>query len=206
MKTEIDIVIMASGSSVRFGKENKLLHEIAGRPMFMHVIDHAAGAMMRCKHIANRLIVVSCYEPIKEYCHQMCSRMEERGERIEIRYVENTAPERGISHTIQLGLANVCENCGVMFLVADQPYTSSKELYTFLTSYVNQDKPLGAMANHAKEPMNPCIFMPQYFDELYDLHGDRGGKGVIERYLTQTFLYEVTDDAQLKDIDRPEDA
>jgi molybdenum cofactor cytidylyltransferase len=199
---EIDIVIMASGSSVRFGKENKLLHEIDGKPMFMHVVDHAIGAMMQCMHIANRLIVVSCYEPIKEYCHQI----EEKVDRIVIQYVENTAPNLGISHTIKLGLENVRKDRGAMFLAADQPYTSSEELYAFLAAYVNQDKPLGAMANHDKEPMNPCIFAPQYFDGLYGLRGDRGGKSVIERYLPHTFLYEVADDAQLRDIDRPEDA
>ncbi len=35
----MDAVILAAGTSSRFGSENKLLAEVSGKPMFLHITE-----------------------------------------------------------------------------------------------------------------------------------------------------------------------
>ena len=39
----MDAVILAAGTSSRFGSENKLLAEVSGKPMFLHITEILAS-------------------------------------------------------------------------------------------------------------------------------------------------------------------
>ena len=50
---------------------------------------------------------------------------------------------------------------------------------------------------------NPAWFSRKYFPELERLEGDQGGRKVLERHLEQAVFFEVSEEWELMDLDRP---
>ena len=94
-------IMLAAGNSRRFGS-NKLLYEIGGVPMYLrtlHKLQKAASELGNCE-----IIVVTQYEEI-------ASKAQESGVRVLI----NSHPERGISSSMQIGLAAAKESAACLF-------------------------------------------------------------------------------------------
>ena len=53
------------------------------------------------------------------------------------------------------------------------------------------------------EPGNPCIFSRKYYSDLMKLTGDRGGKRVLKAHLEDVVLYEIKNEKELTDVDKP---
>lgn len=51
---------------------------------------------------------------------------------------------------------------------------------------------------------NPVIFHQKYVEELLELTGDIGGKRVLKHHLEDGFYYEVSNEGELRDLDRKE--
>ena len=63
---KINLVLLASGNSKRFGS-NKLLYKIDGKEMFKYSVDLADDLKKSLKETIKNIIVVSKYQEIKEY-------------------------------------------------------------------------------------------------------------------------------------------
>ena len=50
---------------------------------------------------------------------------------------------------------------------------------------------------------NPCIFSREYYQELMEITGDKGGKQIICAHKEDVVLCE-TEEAELRDVDVPE--
>lgn len=183
----IDIIIMASGSSRRFGS-NKLLYPINGKPMFSYAIDNAIKLKEAVEEI-NHIYVVSRFEQIKGYCKNIPY----------ISYIQNDSYNEGITASIHLGIEAAEPNNALMFMVCDQPYMGIESLIKFTQLYKNNNSII-CMADSKGELGNPCIFAPLYRKELMRLDGDKGGKSVIKKHPEAVIRY-IADDDELKDLD-----
>ena len=118
--------------------------------------------------------------------------------------VLNHEPELGISHSIHLGLKAALDKNpsldGVMFGVCDQPYLTRSSIERLLQTFYDTDKNIAALA-WQESIGNPCIFGRKYFDELFALTLDVGGKKVLNRHPEDVERVLVQEEKELIDID-----
>ena len=115
--------------------------------------------------------------------------------------VRNENPEKGISHSIRLGIQAEPQMDGWMFLVCDQPWISSYTIVKLLREYQEGEKGIGAVRWEDKIG-NPVIFSKKYRKDLEQLAGDRGGKKILLSHIEDVLFIE-TDEMELKDLDVP---
>lgn len=184
------LVLLAAGMSRRYGGI-KLLDEINGKKMYCYALELAEKLKVKER------VVVTGYEEIKEQA-------ESRG----MRCIWNACPEEGISRSLKLGLSEVRQHFkeadGVLFLVCDQPYLSAETVNQMITAFEEGDKKILCPVPEGgsfEDAGNPCIIGRDYFDELFSLEGDVGGKKVIRRHLEEIQLFYMKEKKELLDID-----
>lgn len=190
-KRTVAVILLAAGESRRYGGI-KLLDEIVdGKKMYLYALE-----ILR-EITAVEKVVVTGYQEIQE-----------KAEGWGIKTVKNDQPRLGISRSLQMGLKKVLEHSpeidGVLFLVCDQPYLSVKTVNQMLEAFENSEKdilcpvPVGSGLEDAG---NPCVIGKRYFDELFALSGDVGGKKVIFRHTEEIELFPIQTEKELVDID-----
>ncbi len=184
--SDIGIVLLAAGKSKRYGS-NKLLAEVDGKQMFMHITDLAAG------YPACGKVIVTRFPEIEDYA-------EKKG----IHVVKNEHPEEGISYSLRLGLSAILKNApdikGVLFAVCDQPYLEERSMEKMLElAYQNQDKIICAASEG--ENGNPVYWGKIYFPELMETSGDVGGKQIMRKYESDVIRCQIPKN-ELKDVDK----
>ena len=181
---KIGAVLMAAGNAERFG-ENKLAQTFGGKTLASRALDALGG------YDFDAVAVVTQYPELEKEA-------KERG------YipVKNEHPDRGISHTISLGLDALPGCDGILFSVADQPCLSGRSVKSVVEAW--KENPAGiAAAAHDGVRGNPCIFSKDFFPELRALKEDKGGNTVIRRHEEKLTLTEVPKE-ELTDCDTPE--
>ena len=180
---KLGCVIMAAGSSSRFGS-NKLLQVLDGKPLYRRALEAVPTEAFV------RVCVVTGYAPVAE-----------QAQRMGFVTVWNDRPEQGISRTIRLGLENLTDCDGVLFMTADQPMLTRQTLRRLAETFVES----GGIAavSHAGKRGNPCLFSRELFPELLALEGDTGGASVIKAHPELLRLMEVPA-AELADCDTEE--
>lgn len=195
-KKRVHGIVLAAGFSRRFG-ENKLLYSLEGKPMYEHVLEQLS--CMREKKKLDTLTLVTQYEEIKQAAGQR-----------NVAVVKNEDSSRGISSSLNLGLTKAMEAAEkgkehyYMFFVADQPFLKQETIEEFLSAFLKTGKGIGCVCRKGASG-NPVIFHEKYVRELQRLTGDVGGKQVLKRHMEDVFFYEVSDERELKDIDRKEE-
>lgn len=184
--TKINLILLAAGNSSRF-KGNKLIEMINEKPMYMNVIEK----VIKLKF--NKIILVTQYKVIKEALLNY-----------PIEVVMNNKSALGISHSIKLGINADLEADAYMFMVCDQPFISLKSIEKLINSYIKGNHGM-ACATHDGNLGNPTIFSVKYKEELLNLNGDVGGKAVMKKHLEDLDRVEISDEAELIDIDSREE-
>lgn len=174
---------MAAGNSTRFGS-NKLLCNIQGKPMVQYAMEKILKAPFEER------VIVTQYKEVEKLAEAMG-----------IPQVRNENPEKGISHSIRLGLQAEAQMDGWMFLVCDQPWISTDTIKRLLEKYREEEKGIGAVRWKDKIG-NPVIFSKKYRKELEQLAGDRGGKKILLSHI-EDVLFVETDEKELEDLDIP---
>ena len=182
-------IMLAAGNSRRFGS-NKLLYEIDGVPMYLRTLtklQKAASELGNCE-----IIVVTQYEEI-------AAKAQGSGARALI----NPHPERGISSSMQIGLAAAKESSACLFTVSDQPWLTTETIVNLVHKFQSEQKGMACTILNNKTG-NPCIFSRKYYQELQEITGDKGGKQIINRHPEDVAYLEIEDARELTDVDTPQ--
>ena len=190
--SSVAAVLLAAGSSQRFGPENKLLAEIGGEPL----VRHAARALLESR--AHSVIVVTGFER---------ERIEAALDGLGLRLVHNPDYEAGLGGSLACGIrALPDEAAGALVCLADMPGTRADLVDRLIDLFE------GDAGNRIVFPVapggrqgNPVLWPKPYFERLSALSGDRGGKAILEACIDDTLVLEVGSEAALDDIDTPED-
>lgn len=161
------ILYLAGGSGRRFGG-NKLLHPLAGKPLYRHGLDTLA-ALTRTRTDCT-LTVVSRYQAILAGARALG-----------LRAVPSPDSEKGQSYTIRAGLDALIlrPDDHVAFVVADQPYLTAATMARLLDAA--RPGVVCARVCYGGRPGNPTLFAAACVPALYALTGDQGGRALLDR-------------------------
>lgn len=187
-REKITLVMLAAGNSRRFGS-NKLLYEIDGMPMYLRTLEKlqkAASELGDCE-----IIVVTQYEEIAA-----------KANTLGVKVLINPQPERGISSSMQIGLATAKDSSACLFTVSDQPWLTAETIINLVDKFRDEQKGMACTIFGTKTG-NPCIFSREYYQELMEITGDKGGKQIINRHPEDVTYFKIEDARELQDIDIP---
>ena len=111
----------------------------------------------------------------------------------------NDDPALGASHTIALGLTQLRDLDGVMFLVCDQPLLRRESVAALAGLWRRSPEKIAALGHNGVRG-NPCVFPAPLYPELLKLTGDHGGSAVIRQHPELLMLLEVPE-RELCDVD-----
>lgn len=157
MKQKKGCVIMASGESVRFGR-NKLIEEFQGKTFIQHILDKTEGLF------AKRVVVTRSKE-VEEIC---------KAQAVEVIY--HSCPNR--NDTVRIGIGQMKNMDGCLFCPCDQVLLSKNTLKK-MSEIMVKEEDIFRLA-YEENPGTPILFGKKYFKELAELPKKAGGS-----YLTK---------------------
>lgn len=182
----VSAIIMASGFGSRMGR-NKLLLPYKGKAMIEYVIDAVLNSDLKEKVFIGR----------EEEVLKIAG---ERG----IKTVVNPNAYRGQSEAIKLGIKNLNNGNGYMFLTGDQPFINSEVINTLIREFEKYSNSIIVPLCNDK-PSSPVIFPEHLKGELLALQGDTGGREVIKTNLHRVKYVPINDPYCLMDVDTYEE-
>lgn len=178
-------ILLAAGSSRRFGADKRLHPLPDGTPM-------ALASARRLAAVCARTIVV-----VRPDDTALVGLLAAEG----LETVVCSAAEQGMGHSLACGVAAAADAAGWLVALADMPYIN-------LASYravLHAMKGGAALARpiHCGHPGHPVGFGAAYRGEMLELTGDQGGKAILEANPVALVLCPVEDPGVLKDVDVP---
>lgn len=163
----IGTIILAAGASTRLGTPKQLLH-------------YRGQSLLR--HTAEVAIASGCH-PIIVVLGAQAERLEAEVEQLPVSVVKNNHWAKGMSSSIQTGLA-VLQSIhpsvkAVVILLCDQPFVSAALVHQLIEGYHRTGKPIVA-SEYADAVGVPALFSHVLFPVLMTLPADRGARYVIQ--------------------------
>jgi molybdenum cofactor cytidylyltransferase len=183
-------VLLAAGTSSRFGAANKLLATVDGQP----IVRRAATTL--CEAAVGGVIAVTGFE---------AKRVEGVLDGLDVEAVRNAAYERGQSTSVRAGVraASDREASAVVIALGDMPAVDAATIDALTDAYrANAGDALAAA--HGGRRGNPVLFDARYFEALSDVSGDIGGREILLES-GRAALVETGDPGVLNDVDTQAD-
>jgi len=183
-------VVLAAGTSNRFGPENKLLAAVEGDPL----VRHAARTLL-ASAVDGVTVVVGCE----------ANRVRNAIDGLSVSVRENPDYDRGKSTTVREGIQAATERGADAAVIAlgDMPHVSVGSVDALVAAYERGAGTAIALA-HGDQRGNPVLFDARHFEALADVTGDVGGREILLSTGAGVLL-SVDDPGVVHDIDRPED-
>ena len=183
-------VLLAAGTSSRFGSENKLLATVDGDT----IVRRAA-----------RTLVDAGLDPLVAVVGHEAGRVRAAVDGLGFEVVENPDYADGQATSVAVGVAALSD-AGVdaaVFALGDMPFVATESVETLVSAYrAGVGSALAAACRG--ERGNPVLFDSTHFEALADVSGDVGGRKILLSG-EDSALVETGDDGVLRDVDVPDD-
>jgi molybdenum cofactor cytidylyltransferase len=183
-------LLLAAGSSKRMGKKNKLLAEISGTKMIVHVAEQIN------KSRVGKITVVTGYEgdQVKSALKHLVTN-----------FVHNPNHTEGLSTSVKLGLNALPDEIdGVIIFLGDMPLIKSHHINRIIEAFDPTEGRSICVPVHGRKRGNPVLWGKQYLGEILSITGDVGARHLLEEYSDQISEVTIDNDAILFDVDTPE--
>ena len=183
MITNLSAIILAAGSSKRFGKQ-KLCEKLpSGNTVLGETIFRVERAVSEVRIITNANIYASI-----------------SGENGRLK----VCPEAnlGMGLTLAYGIKLVQSANACLVCLADMPFVKTTTYQTLAKSLTARNIVVPVFDG---KQGNPVGFGKRYFKNLMMLNGDSGGRSLLQTHADAIQRIEIDDPAILYDIDTPED-
>ncbi len=178
-------IVLAAGTSSRFGPGNKLLASYGGQAMVRCVAEAALAAKL------DPVIVVTGHD---------AANVEEALGGLDLVFAHNADYEAGQAGSLKTGIAAVPSTCaGAMVLLGDMPEVSHAIINQLLDAFAGETSIV--VPRHDGVRGNPVILGRGSFAELQDTRGDIGARGLLSG--DNVRMIDVGSDAVLRDFDTP---
>jgi molybdenum cofactor cytidylyltransferase len=183
----IAAIVLAAGRSTRMGGPNKLMAEIAGKPMVRITVEQALASRAR------PVIVVTGHER---------ARVEAALAGLDVRLVHNSGYAEGLSTSLKAGLGAVPpESDGAIVGLGDMPQVSAALIDRLIGAFDPARGALAVVPTIDGKRGNPVVWSRRFFPDLMALEGDVGARHLIAAYAEAVVEVPVTDAAALIDVD-----
>lgn len=192
-------IVLAAGSSKRFGSENKLLANVDGKS----VIESVCLNVAQCGFDVVVVVIAPGQPTIETFVHAAG-----------FRAVVNRHPELGMGTSIAYGIRQLMQQepdnlSGVGIFLGDMPSVSAAVVGQLLDCFKSSGcqnivRPINVV-DQKKKPGHPVIFPTDFFTELERLEGDAGAKQLIAANHNRLTEVTVIDRGATTDIDYPSD-
>lgn len=182
-------VLLAAGTSARFGDDNKLLATLDGEPL----VRHAARALVDAS-VAPVVVVVG---------HE-ADRVRDALAGLDLRFVANNAYAEGQSTSVRAGIGALDDAVdAAVIALGDMPFVDPDTVGTLVAAY---EAGVGdaVAAAHDGQRGNPVLFDRRFFADLAAVAGDIGGRQVLREADDATCIA-VPDSGVRRDVDGPGD-
>jgi molybdenum cofactor cytidylyltransferase len=183
-------VILAAGRSSRMGAQNKLVAQIAGKPLVRIAAEQALASH------ASPVIVVTGHERDK---------VEAALAGLRVRVVHNSSYAEGLGSSLKTGIAAVPQEADAAIVcLADMPRVDAVLIDRLIDAYDPERGALVVVPSIDGRRGNPVLWSRRFFPELMNVQGDIGARNLIASYSEAVTEVPVTGTAALTDIDTPE--
>jgi molybdenum cofactor cytidylyltransferase len=186
----IAAVVLGAGRSSRMGGPNKLLAQIAGRPLVRIVVEEALGSRAR------PVIVVTGHQR---------ERLEAALAGLPVKFVHNPNYAEGLGTSLKAGIAALPGDAdGAIVCLGDMPQVDAALIDRLIGAF---DPAMGALVvvpTIDGKRGNPVVWSRRFFPDLMTVEGDVGARHLIGRYNEVVAEVALTGTAALTDIDTPE--
>ena len=190
-------IVLAAGTSSRFGPENKLLATVDGESIVRHAV---------------RTLLESPVDPVVVVLGHEADRVRQALDGLDVETVLNERYETGQASSVRTGIVALGERDGgagdtsheaALVALGDMPFVAPSTVETILDAYA---RGVGDAIAPAFEGVrgNPVVFDRRFFEALADVDGDVGGREILLENETSA-LVAVDDPGVRRDVDRPSD-
>ena len=185
-------VLLAAGTSSRFGSQNKLLATVGGEP----IVRRAA-----------RTLLDSGVDPVLAVLGHEADRVRAALDGLPVDTVVNEDYETGQASSVRTGVLAVREARpdadAVLVALGDMPFVAGETVDALVAAYAAGVGTALAAAFEGDRG-NPVLFDERLVDALADTDGDTGGRAILLDG-EDSALVAVDDPGVRRDVDRPED-
>lgn len=179
-------VVLAAGTSSRFGSDNKLLASYGGQAMVRCVVETALTTELA------PVIIVTGHN---------ASDVQQALQGLDVVFSHNAEFETGQASSLTTGIAAVPSECaGAMILLGDMPDVSAGIINLLLDEFAGES--CIVVPRHDGVRGNPVILGRGSFAELDCITGDQGARGLLRG--DNVRMIDVGTDAVLRDFDTPD--
>ena len=192
MAAKIRGILLAAGSSKRFGS-NKLLQALpAGAPEAGTPIGLAAA-----KHLLDAL--PESIAVVRPRAQKLGKLLRDAG----CNTVVCKNAGEGMGTSLAAGVRAAAEADGWVVALADMPFLRP-ETIRVIAKALSEGAAIAA-PSYRGERGHPVGFARRFLEELSSLHGDSGARTLLDQHPDWVTAHEVEDPGVLRDIDRPSD-
>ena len=185
------VTVLAAGLSRRFGETNKLLAMVNGKPL----LTHALHSLNRGAFSARLAIIPENAAAIAALCGNAG-----------FECIKNSAPERGMAHSIALAAKKATGADGLMIALGDMPFIKAETIGVIVSAFeAAPEKAIVAPVLNGRRG-HPVVFSSCFLPELSTLDGDAGASAIIMRHNNKFIGIDTDDLGVLQDIDTRADA
>ena len=189
-RPQIAGLVLAAGQSRRMGKINKLLADVDDQPM----VSHAA-----------RIVTESEAKPVIAVTGHQADKVAEALRSFDLTIVHNPRYAEGISSSLQRGVAALPKEVdGVIICLGDMPKIASTVIDKLIASFNPVEQRAICIPTWHGKRGNPVLLASRFFDEIHEISGDVGARGLLGAYPELICEVEMKSDAVLTDIDTPQ--
>jgi molybdenum cofactor cytidylyltransferase len=189
-EARITAVILAAGRSTRMGGPNKLVAEIAGKPLVRIAAEQALASR------ASPVIIVTGYERERVEA-ALCG--------LAVHMVHNPSFADGLGTSLRAGINAVPgEVDGVIICLGDMPQVDAALIDRLIAAFDPEKGALVVVPTIDGKRGNPVLWSRRFFPDLIALEGDVGARHLISAYTEAVAEVPLTGNAALIDVDTPE--
>ncbi|WP_193170498.1 NTP transferase domain-containing protein [Nisaea nitritireducens] len=189
-RPEIASILLAAGQSSRMGATNKLLGTLDGKPLVRWVAEAILASA------AGRLVVVTGHEAEK-----VTAALSD----LDAEFVHNPHYATGMSTSVRAGFASLPEGTdAALVCLGDMPTITARMLDALIAAYDPVEGRAIVVPVHGGKRGNPILWDHRFFEEMQELEGDKGARGLLAEFADLVAEVDVPDNAIHLDIDTPE--
>lgn len=191
---KVSALVLAAGSSRRFGENNKLLQSWQGKPLLHHVLQTITDSQI--EHIT----LITGHQDAS--IAQSVKNLEQI---LPVHCLHNDAHATGMASSLVRGVSALVNYDAIVVVLADMPAVNPAAINALIDAFKSYpDKALYIPVHEGKRG-NPVLISSQLFDSILALRGDTGARKLARQFPDAVMEVETDCAGVLQDIDTQDD-